>query len=225
MRTAPVVLAVLACATIAPPARAAESATGFYVGAGAGVSRYDIDFSAQVHDAYAGAPFTVASAGMTDRGGTAATLFAGWQFHRHVAVEAAYAWLGKAGAAYTLDRFGTFTRDAEYEASAVTLALVGSWPVHERFTLLVKGGVAFTRLEYRETGADRGEPHAFDAPTLDQTRGMAGLGATYAIAPQWTVRGEWDRYFDVGRRFALNEDGNGRFDAIDAFWVGVQYRF
>ncbi len=209
----------------ASTANAAEPATGFYIGAGIGGTHFEQDFNADVRSAYAGSPFTVTSASMTDKSGTTALAYAGWQFHPNFAVEAAYADLGKARAAYTLDRQGPFTREAEYKVSAATVTLVGSVPVGANFSVFAKGGVAWTKLKYHESGDDRGTPFSFTAPDVNQTRGIAGLGVTYATTPNVSIRGEWDRYFDVGNTFALTSEGNGQFSSIDAFWIGAQYRF
>jgi OOP family OmpA-OmpF porin len=215
-----------AIATLGSPAAgAADAGTGFYVGAGIGATHFDQDFGAAVRNAYDGTVFTVTSASMTDDNGTTGLVYAGWQFHPNFAVEAAYTDLGKAKATYTLERQGTITRDAEYKASAATVSLVGSVPVGAGFSLFAKGGVAWTKLKYHENIDDRGVPDSFTAPDLNQTRGTAGIGATYAATPNLSIRGEWDRYFDVGNTFALTSEGNGRFSSIDALWIGVQYRF
>jgi opacity protein-like surface antigen len=213
------------CMTGAATASAADPATGFYIGAGIGATRFEQDFGAAVRGAYEGTTFTVTSASMTDDSGTTGLAYAGWQFHPNFAVEAAYADLGKAKASYALERQGPFTRDAEYKLSAVTLGLVGSVPVGANVSLFAKGGVAWTKLEYRESGDDRGEPFSFTASDLDQLRAMAALGASYAATPNLSIRAEWDRYFDVGNTFALTAEGNGNFDSIDAIWIGLQYRF
>lgn len=226
MTTTIVTAAVAAISLIgATTASAADPVTGFYVGAGIGATHFEQDFGAAVRSAYEGTVFTVSSAGMTDDNGTTGVVYAGWQFHPNFAVEAAYADLGKAKASYTLERQGTIIRDAEYKASAITLGLVGSVPVGANVSLFAKGGVAWTKLKYRENIDDRGVSDSFSAPDLNQTRGTAGLGASYAATPNLSIRAEWDRYFDVGNTFALTTEGNGRFSSIDALWIGLQYRF
>ncbi|MEO8753470.1 MAG: outer membrane beta-barrel protein [Casimicrobiaceae bacterium] len=215
-----------ACALAAGAATAAPPAGAFYVGVSGGASHFDQDYGSAVRDAYAGSVFTVTDAGMTDKSGSVWGVYGGWQFHPNFAVEAGWVDLGKARAAYTLARQGTFTRTAEYEVSGPRVTLVASAPVGSAgFEVIGKAGVVFTTLEYRETGSDRGDPYSFTAGDERQTRFSAGLGGRYAFDPRFAVRIDWDRTFDVGQKFALNTTGNGRFESIDAFTASLEYRF
>jgi OOP family OmpA-OmpF porin len=215
-----------ACAIAAAGTRAAGPAGAFYVGISGGASHFDQDFGGAVRDAYAGTVFSVTDAGMTDKSGTVWGVYGGWQFHPNVALEAGWVDLGAARASYSLARQGTYTRDAEYKVSGPRLTLVGSMPVGAAgFEVIAKAGVVYTSLEYRETGSDRGDPYSFTASDKRQTRFNAGLGGRYAFDPRFAVRVDWDRYFDVGEKFALNTTGNGRFKSIDALTASLEYRF
>ena len=53
---------------------------------------------------------------------------------------------------------------------------------------------------------------------------LPGIGALWRFAPQFSVRLDLDRNFNVGRKFALTSDTNGRFDNIDAYTVNLIWK-
>ena len=113
----------------------------------------------------------------------------------------------------------------EYRVRDFNGALVASWPLAESFELLARGGIASTRFDYDEHGNDAGgHPYSFHARTRTRSNAQAGIGALWRFAPHFALRLDLDRNFDVGKTFALNPDGNGHFDHIDAYTLNLLWQ-
>ena len=227
MHARPVSLLMLAAAAFAPTVHAAPPTTGFYASAGVGGSWYDGSFGSQVRSAYAGTPFTITAADTTDDSGTALRVFGGYRFARHVAVELGYVDLGSARGHYTVVDVSLRPnfRDTEHEVAGAQLSLVGLMPVGDRFTLHGKVGVLGARVRYAERGFDgRGDPYAFNASDT-RARFAWGAGTSWRFADRFSLRVDWDRYEGIGRRFALDASGNGRFDHVDTLAASVVFDF
>jgi opacity protein-like surface antigen len=126
-------------------------------------------------------------------------LHAGGKFTNALGMEIGYVNLGQAQ-----------TAGGTHEAQGVSAVLLAGLPVGDRFSLFGKvGGV------YSWTSVDTGVPGVAtgDERGLDWTY---GVGATLAVARNWELRLDWDRYqmdFATGERDA------------DLYSIGVQYRF
>ena len=223
----------LACAATlsfaALNAWAAPPVTGFYAGAGAGQSRYNIDFASQVHGAYDGTAFAVTSASMDRKHDTAWRIFGGYQFMPYVAVEGGWQDLGSAKGDYALrntQNGETFSRQAEWDLSGFNATLVGIYPFAERFAVTGKVGAFFSKLEFSETTTDaNGARSTFNGPDDDQVRLTWGVGGSYRITDNLSARLDWDRIEKVGQQFALNEEGNGRFRHVDLWSLNLIWKF
>jgi OOP family OmpA-OmpF porin len=218
---------VLACLVTSHAAVAADPPHRFYIGAGAGGSFYDGGFGAQVRAAYAGTPFTIAAADLTDDSDTAFRVFGGWRFARYGAVELGYVDVGRARGHYTVVDVSLHPnfRDTRHDVSGAQLSLVGLLPVGDRATLHAKLGVLAARVKYAESGFDgRGDPHSFGASDT-QARLAWGAGAAWRFTDRLSARADWDRYEGVGRRFALDASGNGRFDHVDMVTASLVFAF
>ncbi len=219
-----------AAGTVAGTAVAADPA-GFYIGAGGGAALYDIDYSSQVNNAYAGSAFTVLNAdfGSTTKGGFKA--FGGYRFNAPFAIELAYVNLGQPTATYTVRNFNAFTpgnnvRNAQYKIQGFNLSAVGVWDVNEQFSLHALIGAFYSQLKYSETGSTpQGDSYSFTADDLWQTNLSLGLGASYNFNPQWSLRADWDHFRNIGNTFDFSTSGNGQFDNIDLLSVNLVYRF
>ena len=221
-----VALVMLAFATL--NVHAAPPATGFYVGAGAGQSRYDMDFGSQVQSAYDNTLFTVAGAGMGRTHDTAYRVFGGYQFSPYVAVEGGWQDLGSVNGNYGLRNThgDTFDRRAEWSLSGFSATLVGMYPFAERFAVIGKVGAFFSRLEFSErTTSSNGERSTFNGPDDNDVRFVWGVGGSYQLTDQIALRLDWDRIDGVGRTFALTTDGNGKFDHVDMWSASLIWRF
>jgi OmpA-OmpF porin, OOP family len=145
---------------------------------------------------------------------TAWKILAGYQFNRHLAVEAGYADLGKSSASGVVSGV---TASASFEVTAWELVGIGSFPVMDRLSLYGKLGVYRAETEARGTASVPG----ITATTNEKDTNSDvtfGFGARYDITRNLGVRAEWQRYRKVGG------DDTGEAD-IDLFSLGLMYRF
>jgi hypothetical protein len=217
---------------LAAGANAQATDTGWYFGLGLGTAKYTDDIPRQAAAAYAGDPnYNLLSARTTDSNHTAAQTFVGYRFTPWLGAEIGYQDLGDARTFYSFHS-GQFVfnpvpvlRRGEYRVRDLNAALVVSWPVSKDFELLARGGFADTRLDYDEHGNDvAGNPYSFHARPLTRVNAQAGIGAMWRLAPHIALRLDLDRNFNIGKKFELNPDGNGRFDHIDAYTLNLVWK-
>lgn len=174
--------------------------TNLYIGGNVGQARY--------RNACEGAGIPC------DEKDTGFRVFAGYKFHRNLAVETGYFDLGKASASGAI---GGGVVSAELKARGWELLGVMTVPVWQQLSLLAKAGVARTRLSATGTAAVGGVAFAASAKE-NSTDFTYGLGVEYAFTPNIGARLEWQRYDGVGG------DTTGKGD-IDLFSAGLLYRF
>jgi OOP family OmpA-OmpF porin len=128
----------------------------------------------------------------------------GYRFNRNLGVEIGYTDLGEA-----TESGGGITATAE--ASAMELVAVGFLPLNPNFSIIGKVGMY------------RGDVDV-SAPGIGSVS-ESNTGLTFGVGVQWDftknlgVRGEWQRYADVG-----GDNIGGEFD-VDVISVGVLWRF
>lgn len=145
---------------------------------------------------------------------TAWKVFAGYQFNRHLAVEAGYTDLGEvslSGASGPASLRGTI------ELSAFDLMVVGSAPVADRFSLYGKLGLYRAETE-QKLQVTLGSFTASDNQTEKNVDLTFAFGARFDITRNLGVRAEWQRYLDVG-------GGEIGEDDVDVLSLGVLWRF
>jgi len=216
----------LVAAGFATPASA--QAGGWYAGLAGGQSRTDRDlvrtreetlqFAPEVHSDF-------------DATGDAWKVFAGYRFTPYVAIEAAYADLGRARMSSFLPGNvsqlpGAFTIDRRVEGFGADV--VGTLPIGPRFALFARAG-AF-RARVRSDVALEGNVAFSDDATArarritdDRTIAHYGVGGEWRFARRMALRLDWERFADAGSDFAVGESGRtGRADT-DAVMLGVVF--
>ena len=133
-------------------------------------------------------------------------LYGGYQFHRHIAVEAGYFNLGKASAAGTVGG-APFSADAKVKGWEI-LGL-GILPVTDAVSVFAKLGVAFSRVSVTGPGGSLSD---------DSTDFTFGVGGQYQFTRNLAARLEWQRYDGVG-------GGATGKDDVDLFTLGVLFKF
>ena len=197
--TAKAVAAAALAILIATPAWSQDA--GFYLGASIGQSK---------------AKDTCDDSGAfsCDDTDTAWKIFAGYQFNRHLAVEAGYTDLGEvslSAASATSSVRGTI------ELSAFELMAVGSFPVADRFSLY--GKLVLYRAETEQKlQVTLGTLTVSDNKTEKNADLTFAFGARFDITRNLGVRAEWQRYLDVG-------GGEIGEDDVDVLSVGLLFRF
>ena len=197
--TAKSVAAAALAILIATPAWSQDA--GFYLGASIGQSK---------------AKDTCDDSGAfsCDDTDTAWKIFAGYQFNRHLAVEAGYTDLGEvslSAASATSSVRGTI------ELSAFELMAVGSFPVADRFSLYGKLGLYRAETE-QKLQVTLGTLTVSDNKTEKNADLTFAFGARFDITRNLGVRAEWQRYLDVG-------GGEIGEDDVDVLSVGLLFRF
>lgn len=212
---------------------ASAQQTPFYVGASAGASRLDFDFTGQVQTLSTPGFLPVTRASLTDKEGSAYKLTLGYQALPWLGVELDYVDLGKFANSYEFSGLGRFTRQGRYELDGFNLSAVITHPIDEKLSLHGRLGAFRSNYKYSETGENfpafqpSSEPpiHRFVAPDLKDTSFSFGVGGLYKVNANLGVRLDWDRYTKIGNPIANNETSNGKFDNVDLFTVGLVWRF
>lgn len=202
---------------------------GWYFGVGAGAADYSGDIPHQIATAYAGnGTFDFLGARTTDSADTASQAFVGYRFLPWLGAEVGYQRLGVARTFYSLNSYQPvfdavpLLLRGRYRVNDFNAAVVATWPVGADFELLARGGIANTNLDYDEHGNDAGgNPYSFHARTYTHMGAQAGIGALWQFARHFGLRLDLDRTFNVGKKFALHPDTNGRFDYIDAYTLNL----
>ena len=177
---------------------------GVYIGGALGQAKY--------HDACDGASISC------DDKDSSWKIFGGYQFNRNFAVELGYADLGTSSASGVVSTgLGPITASANFEATVFELTAVGVFPVTERVSLYGRAGLYRADVELSGSGT-LGATTIPVRETESNSDLTLGIGVRFGITRNLSLRGEWQRYMDVG------SDEVGESD-IDVLSLGVLFRF
>ena len=148
-----------------------------------------------------------------DDSDTGFKIFGGYQFNPNFAFEVAYVDLGEAKITGTDSVLGSTT--ATVEASGFNFAVVGSFPVGERFELMAKAGFFRWDLDLNASssvfGSGSESETGFDP--------MFGIGGSFNITNNFGLRVEYEKFLDVG-----DEDTTGQSD-VNLISASLVFRF
>jgi OOP family OmpA-OmpF porin len=170
------------------------TAQGFYIGGSIGQSDFD-DGNA--------VPALITS-GTVDGSDTGFKIFGGYQFNQNFGVEIAYVDLGQAS--YSGSFSGATVTGGTVKASGLNMSAVGTLPLGSNFALFGKAGLFI--WESKANDVTGGVPFS---GTEDGTDLSVGLGASFNLTKNLTLRAEWERYKAVGD--------------IDLLSVGIVFKF
>ena len=129
-------------------------------------------------------------------------ILGGYQFNRHFAVELGYTDLGEVSASGP-------GGSASVESTAFEVVAVGIFPIADKFSI------------YGKLGMYRGETDA-SAPGVSESETnndlTFGFGVRYDFTKNLGVRGEWQKYQDVG-------GGNIGESDVDVISIGLIWKF
>ncbi|MGL4186901.1 MAG: porin family protein [Thiotrichaceae bacterium] len=191
--------------------------TGWYVGADAGLTRNNSKYSDIPYCPGVGPCRT-----STDKSDSTWRARAGYQFNENWGVEGAYEDLGQTYSGNRNSPAGSYS--ANQETTAWTLAAIGKAPISQNRRIKAYGKLGISRWESKNdwrspTGLIRSDANFKDKGTDP----VAGVGLEYDVSNQWTVRGGYDRHFNVGKT------GNGSLGTIekdvDALTIGASFNF
>lgn len=184
------------------PAFAQDS--GWYAGASAGWSKYTDN-----------CPNAIPVGASCDDSGGAYSVFGGYQFIKYLGVELGYVDLGKAGAA--TPAAGT---TETIKARGLELLGVGALPIGSRFELYAKAGVYVVDVDYACSGCT-----SISSLSETATDFTYGLGAIVSFSKNIGLRLQYQRYKDVGFDTAIGSTAIKAKGDIDAFTLGLIFRF
>jgi OOP family OmpA-OmpF porin len=180
-------LGALLCAATSPAQ--AQDDGYYYGGVSLGQSRARID-EERITASLLGAGLATTAMDRDNRS-AAYKLFGGYQFNRHVAIEAGYFDLGKFGFRSTTDPAGTL--QGQIKLRGLNLDLVGTWPLTPRLSVI--GRVGAQHAQARDSFSGSGAVNVLTpSPRETATNAKFGAGLQYAITPSLLVRAEAERY-------------------------------
>lgn len=203
----------------------------WYVGLSAGEASTDDELVGAREATFPNSPNLATTFDDTD---TAWKATFGYRFSTWFSLEANYADYGSTYTNTTFDVVGGATgrggvaidRDVEgYGVDAVFTI-----PVSETFGVFARAGVVNAQTDAvaqlsGDTHFTDGTPGTRRSTSHDETTGRYGIGLDWSFSPQWTLRGEWERLPDIGKQFSIGgRNTTGEAD-IDAWTVGLLYRF
>ncbi len=202
-----IVFAVFAGAIV--PAAAADD-PAWYIGAGAGKG------NAKSASSWAGQTDAflltrgITSSTSIDSYDTAWKVFGGYRFNDIVAVEAAYNDLGRYSGTTSISAPAASTAPGTWDATAFSVSAVLTYPVADRFGLLVKAGLAATRLEATVSQLNT---------TETRVQPVFGAGVKFDFTKQFGMRAEYERFNNVGDGSTTGQS------AINVWSASALYRF
>ena len=141
---------------------AVADAAGWYIGANLGKAEANID-DADITTLLQSTGATSVSINEDDRD-TAFKIFGGYQYSKHMAVEADYFDLGEFGYTATTVPAGTLTGQAKI--NGVSLDLVGMRPLSEKFSVFGRIGLNYAQTEDSFTNTGTVPVHGFSLPPM-----------------------------------------------------------
>lgn len=175
-------------AACAAPA-AAQEGSYYYGGLSVGRSQARID-EERINASLLAAGLTTTGMSKDERD-VAYKLFGGYQFNRHVAVEAGYFNLGKFGFTSTTTPAGTL--NGQIRLQGLNLDLVGTLPLTENLSAIGRIGAQAANARDRFSGT--GAVAVQNAnPRKTEVNYKLGAGLQYAFSPSLLMRAEAERY-------------------------------
>ena len=187
------------------------ASSAWYIGAGVGQSRANID-EPRLRASLAANGETVTGFSKDQRD-TGYKLFVGRQLNQYVAVEAGYFDLGKFDFQSTTSGNGVLNGEAGFRG--VNLDLLGQLPLSQRLSLLGRVGMHYTKTNTEFSGnrlLGSTNTHASER----KLNAKLGLGLEYKFSEALALRGEVERY-------RVNDAVGNRGDA-DLYSVSLVYK-
>jgi OOP family OmpA-OmpF porin len=142
---------------------------------------------------YIGGNIGMADVDVTNDDDMSYKILGGYQINKHFAAELGYINFGK-----------TSANGVEFKGTAWEAVGVGILPIGDKFGVYGKAGLFWGDATSNGTKDD----------SVEFTY---GVGVSFDFTPQFAIRGEWQKYTDVG--------GGSSGSDVDVLSVGVVYRF
>lgn len=187
-----------------------QANAALYAGLGIGSASSDLEASA-IDSGLADAGFF--SHTTLDEDTHGARIFGGYQFNDHFAVEIGYVDFGDIDSSSQITTSNPGTIWSQLEISGFSAALKADYPVNEKLAVFGKAGLFSWDAEVTSTA--RLMLGSASANVRDDGNDFTfGIGASYDLTEQFSLRLDWDRY-NLGGDADVN---------VNLFSVGVQFR-
>ena len=241
-------LAGLAIGCVLSTAAVAQESQGFYFGVWGGAGEFDFPsksaYDRTVSESLSSdivllpGSATLTSVGNSDLDDSLSVwgVQVGYRFNKYVALEVGYVDLGELlyrlpgttsgtydiSPTQTVGISGRIERATQLTSSGITGSVLGILPLGERFDLHLRGGLysADTRVteRIRFTSSDPVQNLAHRRVDASQTELYAGAGAAWNINESFTLRVEYQKFFDVG-----DDEKTGEGD-VDTLSLSLLFR-
>lgn len=159
----------------------------------------------------------------------------GYRFGKYFAAEVGYANLGEASYRLPINVQVTATdlasgasasdvfpaeRATVFTSAGPTISAIGMFPIGQRFDLQARAGIylADTRVTNRVRDVEFAENVSHRRVDASQTELLAGIGGTWNINENFSLRAEYQKFFDVG-----DDEKTGESD-IDVINLSVLFK-
>jgi OOP family OmpA-OmpF porin len=152
-----------------------------------------------------------ATGSSTDDRDTTFSAAVGYTFNRFLSLELSYADLGEATSsqfstfALVTDRMGTtmplnFRVDQKVSAETLSISVLGTLPLSERWTLFARGGYGFSEsdVKIRASFSTPGSIPSSARQDFNSDDFVAGAGVGFKLSQRWSVRADYERLFEAG---------------------------
>ena len=204
MRKILTLLAALAAALLMTPAQSQAQTSGAYAGVGV--------MSVWTNNAKEFARSTYGFSGSGDDTATGLKVYGGYLWPSRFGVEVGYYDLGS----YDVKDFGAKTD--EFALNAFTVSGVFAMPIGRNFDFNAKAGIAFTNADYTCVSGC-GFPYVNTSKS--GTAGVLGAGVGWRIAPNFSLRADYEYFGDVRHAVGSIEADYG----YGALSLSAQVRF
>jgi OmpA-OmpF porin, OOP family len=202
--------ALLAIGTAAGVANADDSGR-WYLGAGIGQSKAanlnNIDGTL--------ANYGLGSASTVSGNNTAWKLYLGYQVNSYFGVEGAYTNLGQSGITSAIATPVAGTGNGTWTANNIySLSAVGTLPIQDGLSAFGKIGAAYSNINFTYSGGG-----AAVSANNSAVSPLYGVGLKYDITGNTSVRGEFERYQNLGDSALTGQS------SVNVLSLDLQYRF
>ena len=221
-------LLAAAIALATAPAFAADE--GFYVGAGMGYSKININetkLNNNIDDLASVFGWSL-DKGSVDQNATPYSFFVGYRLMPYLAAEVAWIDMGSADyRGYISQDVGTGTGSIKgtWEASGWPLSVLGIWPINETWEVFGRVGVFIGDVKFSGKALDSngnlvcvGSDCFKGSAKESSTEFFGGVGVDANFLDTWAARFEWQAMPSLGN----DETGSGNFNN---FLVSIIYKF
>jgi opacity protein-like surface antigen len=225
---------IVAMTLAAGSAVAADS--GFYVGAGIGYGKLNVDEDALSNGINSVVePYYQVTKDSVSQGSSPYSLTVGYKWMKYLATEISYIDMGNAGYRSSLDCIDedcagpgtdTATAKGDWEAKGWPVTVLGIWPINDTWSVFGRVGVFLGEVEATAKLVNAANGDLVCGPndcarvheSENTTEFIGGVGTDFNFMDSWTARLEWQAIQNLGG----SDTGEGNWNNIN---FAILYNF